>query len=152
MAAPSPTDLVVLCHSEPTTATGNWRLFASSDGGLTFQNRGTIGGNRRVQLIGAPTPDDIAIAADDTDGYSWILTSHDGGRSWARTYQSPYYGSTDYGALGNAGFTSATVGYVLETKSGAEPSGSATEDRHLLVTRDGGKTWTRVSFASPPNK
>ena len=107
-------------------------VFATSDGGLSWQQRSTI--------VGAPLADDFLDA-----GHGWLVTdgdgegsapdlhvTGDGGRTWTHLGAFPYVGlSLD--------FLTPEVGWAA-ADHGQLDSGSS----YVVETTDGGRSWTAV--------
>jgi photosystem II stability/assembly factor-like uncharacterized protein len=103
-------------------------LYRSSDGGQTFVETGP---QLSIGLIAAPSPSTIVAAG----GQSQIVVSVDGGLTWKAASLPAHFGSFYTGYLG---FTTPTQGVLIA---------SDTNNRsQVLMTRDGGHTWTLVQF------
>lgn len=131
IAASSPTNLVASCDvGYWSTPAGN-HLFISSDAGATFTERGSL--VPVTQGGGVATADTATIVVAGTDASGSVLVgSFDGGQHWSVRLRAGTDGFADLG------FTTRTQGVVVTSS----PSGS---DR-LLMTRDGGRTWSAIVF------
>jgi hypothetical protein len=104
-------------------------LYRSSDGGQTFVETGpqlAVSGP-----IAAPSASTIVAGG----GQSQVVLSVDGGLTW-NAASLPAQSTSFY--VRYLGFTTATQGVLI-----ASDLGSRTQ---LLMTRDGGRTWTPVKF------
>ena len=104
-------------------------LYRSSDGGQTFVETGpqlSVSGP-----IAAPSTSTIVAGG----GQSQIVVSVDGGLTW-NAASLPAESTSFY--VGYLGFTTATQGVLITSDSGSRTQ--------LLMTRDGGHTWTPVKF------
>ncbi len=150
LQAPTTDRVVALCAPR-ATASGyrQPRLLVSADGGETFA----------VRDIPAATLTTLLASAQDTivlgmDGA--IHASFDGGRQWTRTYSPPESGGyTNFGSLGRTdhdngpGFVTASTGFTFRTtRFPADNIHAYRSEKTLLVTRDGGHSWSPVDFGS----
>jgi photosystem II stability/assembly factor-like uncharacterized protein len=104
-------------------------LYRSSDGGQTFVETGpqlAVSGQ-----IAAPSPSTIVA----TGGQSQIVVSADGGLTWKAATVPAQFGSFFAGYLG---FTTPTQGVLITSDPGSRS--------HMLMTWDGGRTWSAVQF------
>jgi photosystem II stability/assembly factor-like uncharacterized protein len=132
IGAYSASDITAACDVGAWSSPQGDHLFVSLDGGLTFTETGP-----RNPIIatasGLATPDrsTIVIAGSDTHG-AVLAGSFDGGRTWTKVLNA---GAV---TLNDLGFTTTQQGVVISTAS--------TGTSHLLMTHDGGKTWSTVTF------
>ena len=142
LAAASASDLAAVCHEgvwgppavRPTgsTALPFYELYLSTDGGATFQPAGQIPERDGGPVAASPA----GVASTVVTGGTGVLSAtFDGGRTW-RTVESGQPGTAAF-----VGFTTATQGAALFAK---EQGGS--ESSTLLMTHDGGHTWSRVNI------
>jgi hypothetical protein len=136
-AASTPQDLVAMCvmggfasqlpSSAPSGATlGSSWLYFSSDGGKTFNAGPELGpqGSFFSDVLASPSADVIFI--DDEHG---LTASFDGGAQWSVVYR---------GQPSSLAFTGPSQGVGI-----VQSSNQATR---MIMTLDGGHTWTPVTF------
>ncbi|HWD08060.1 MAG TPA: hypothetical protein VHA57_03090, partial [Actinomycetota bacterium] len=136
LAAPSATTLVALCD-EGLFGGNNLGeyLNRSTDGGTTFAQLGnTLPYSDMQSLTAAPGSQTIVASAYGTTPE--LVASFNDGATWETVYQ-PLAGGSGFTDLG---FTTAAQGVAVEVANG--PLGT------LLMTHDGGHTWTPVTFGS----
>jgi hypothetical protein len=144
LAASSSTDLVAAC------AVGQWstpkgeHLYVSHDGGTTFTEAAAQVPLTDAAAIGSPGAGSILVAGQTTQAAA-IVGSFDGGQTWqtVMTAGSPGGQAASPTYLG---FTTPTQGVSI-TQSGTGTGGQTSVGK-LLVTRDGGHTWSEVAFGS----
>jgi photosystem II stability/assembly factor-like uncharacterized protein len=130
IAASSSTDVVASCDMGLWSSPQGNHLFVSGDGGATFAETGsrvpvTLGG-------GVATPGTSTIIVSGTDSTESVLVgSFDGGQTWSTVLQAGSVG------LADLGFTTPTQGVVVAIGTGAG---------RLLMTHDGGRTWSAIEF------
>lgn len=140
--AVSPDEILVLCGRPGPVDNGahGEQLLVSTNGGDSFRQAGTAWPS--VATAGAgllvATPHNIVVWLDDTVG-ARLLSTTDGGLRWHTTYDSP-----PGNRFGDMGFLSPHVGYIVEE----EQTWPETHLSRLLVTADGGRTWTATLFAT----
>ena len=136
-AASSTTDLVAVCDEgvwgppAPGTTAEAW-LFASGDAGGHFHAVGQIVTSRirgvdSVGSVATPPGEPQVVVV----GGLGMAATFDGGHTWRTVYSGPAGREVRV-----AGFTTARQGVAIAT-GGARPS-------TLLMTRDGGRTWSPV--------
>jgi hypothetical protein len=131
IAASSPTNVVASCDvGYWSTPAGN-HLFVSSDAGATFTERGSLVPVTEGGGVATPDTATVVVAGTDASG-SVLVGSFDGGQHWSVRLRAGNVGFADLG------FTTRMQGVVVTSS----PSGS---DR-LLMTRDGGHTWSAIAF------
>lgn len=141
LAASSSTDLVAAC------AVGQWstpkgeHLYISHDGGTTFTEAAAQVPLTDAAGIGSPGAGSILVAGSTTQAAE-IVGSFDGGQTWQTVMTAGSSGAT----LTYVGFTTPTQG-VAVMQTGTGPGGQTSVGK-LLVTRDGGHTWSEVAFGS----
>jgi hypothetical protein len=131
IGASTPIDIVAACDVGAWSTPAGDHLFVSSDGGATFTEKGGRTPLDGASSVATASTSTIVIAGNDSRG-TVLVGSFDGGQSW-KTVDRPATGS-----LSDLGFTTSIQGVVISTAS----SGAS----HLLMTRDGGHTWTQVTF------
>ncbi|HEY5436503.1 MAG TPA: hypothetical protein VIK13_14825 [Candidatus Limnocylindrales bacterium] len=139
IAASSPTDLVAACDVGSWSSPQGGHLFVSRDGGTAF----TETGGRVPVALGSEVAmaDTSAIVVSGSNSTGSVLAgTFDGGQTWSVVLQE---GSGPLGLvpdvrLAELGFTTPTQGVVVASLV----SGSG----QLLMTRDGGHTWSAVTF------
>jgi hypothetical protein len=133
VAASSATDLAAVCAEgifgppAPGTTTNSDWLYTSRDGGSSFTAVGALPGSNVTGITAAPGPASTIVAADSRG----LVATFDTGRSWTTVY--PTTSTVIY-----AGFTTATQAVAVVDTSGGGTS--------ILMTHDGGHTWTPVRF------
>ncbi|MDA8439242.1 MAG: sialidase family protein, partial [Propionibacterium sp.] len=91
----------------------------------------------------SPVAGSVLVAGTTAQGAA-ITGSFDGGQTWQTVLQTGQPGG-QAGVFTYLGFTTSTQGVAL-TASGAG-TGNGQNVGTLYVTRDGGRTWSAVSFA-----
>jgi photosystem II stability/assembly factor-like uncharacterized protein len=130
LAASSPTNVIAACDVGMMSTPQGEHLYVSNDGGATFS---TVGGRMPINSAVAVATSDgstIVVAGSKSSGEA-LVTSFDGGRTWPSTL------NTGMVSITQLGFTTKTQGLLITDKSGVG---------QMLMTRDGGRTWTRVAF------
>jgi hypothetical protein len=132
LAASSPTDVVALCQegiwgtpdsaSETNGPYPSYWLFQSSDGGNTFTPVDSVPTGWTPSSVAQPADVSTTVVVATNDG---LYQSFDGGKSWSG---------------GEFGESFSFVGFTTSTQGVAIGSGS------MLMTHDGGKDWTQVTF------
>ncbi len=137
LAASSSSDLVAVCDegqwgppAPGTTAQAAW-LFTSTDGGSHFTAVGEVDSPAVSASSVATAPGDPQVVVVAGPG---LTASFDGGHTW-RTVYTPPSGQT----VRFVGFTTATQGVAIT--AGASSS-------TLLMTHDGGSTWSAVALSA----
>jgi photosystem II stability/assembly factor-like uncharacterized protein len=136
LAASSAANVVAACDlgvwgPPPAGTTAGGHLYISHDGGVTFAKTGPTMPFTLGQVVATPGTSTIVVAG--SIGSSRFLEgSFDGGKSWAPVHDA---GTAD---LSELGFTTTEQGVAITTAS--------TGASHLLMTRDGGHTWSQVTF------
>jgi photosystem II stability/assembly factor-like uncharacterized protein len=130
LAASTTTHVIAVCDVGMMSTPQGEHLYVSDDGGLTFS---TVGGRMPINSVTAvATPDGstIVVGGSKSSGEA-LVTSFDGGRTWPSTL------NTGMVSITQLGFTTKTQGLLITDKSGVG---------QMLMTHDGGRTWTRVAF------
>jgi len=127
LAASSPLALVADCSLGIWTGTPvGTHLFVSQDGGTTFAEApATIPGDGGA--IASPSPSVAVVGSTD------LVATFDGGQTWSTVYSGGSGSGFDL-----VGFTTPEQGVAIR--------GTAGEGSTLLITRDGGHSWSAVSF------
>ena len=138
LASPGGSTLFELCAGNPGTGQETKRVLESTDGGSSVRSVGAAPDGGLVEELSAPSASLLVLAASSAAGL--LARSADGGRHWTVT-------TLGDGGVGLSGlsFVSPSVGFVLDGR----PSDGSVPDR-LLVTRDGGLTWSVVAIATQP--
>jgi photosystem II stability/assembly factor-like uncharacterized protein len=142
LAAATASDLTAVCASGAGAGQQPKSAYLSSDGGVTWKAAGQapLGGD----TLGAAMASTSTIVISAASGASFLYASFDSGHTWSTAFQDSAGGGTPFRDLG---FTTATQGVVIE---GLVPPGSSSglPTPRLLMSRDGGHTWTPVTFRS----
>jgi hypothetical protein len=126
LAAATASDLALAC-SVPAASGGGAQVFASADGGVTWQQAGTVTGGT-VTSVAAQPGGEIILAT--TAG---LEVSGNGGASW-----QPVMLDAGLGGFSYVGMTSIEQGVAVP----ADASGHA-----IWFTFDAGRTWRRSPIA-----
>jgi hypothetical protein len=143
LAASSPTELVVACDVGLWSTPQGEHLYVSHDGGTTFMQTGALVPLDGAAEIASPGAGSVFVAGTASQG-SAIVGSFDGGRTWQTVLITGQPG-TPAALFTYLGFTSSTQGVAI-TASGTG-TGNGQNVGTLLMTRDGGRTWSKVAFA-----
>ncbi|MCX4091745.1 sialidase family protein [Nocardia sp. alder85J] len=128
-------DLVAICSAAPGSTDTGQRLLVSNNGGDSFTEIATVPQNLRyAQLAGAFTASDLVFCNDNA-----LSTSFDGGGHWTVTYPGQ-----DEDSLSSE-FITASRGFVVESEV-IHGYPVALWPRRMLLTDDGGHSWTPVNF------
>ena len=132
LAASSATDLIASCDVGLwATSEGN-HLFVSTDGGSSFAKDASAVPISNAAGVATPDSSTIVIAGSDAQG-PILLGSFDAGKTWSLVSRPAFAEG-----LVDLGFTTPSQGVVVTT------SGAGTD--RLFMTRDGGHTWSAVTF------
>lgn len=145
LAASSPTELDAACDVGLWSTPKGEHLYVSHDGGKTFAETGTPVPLDQTAEIASPSAGVVFVAGTTSQG-SAIIGSFDGGQTWQTTLEVAQSAGQDAGFT-YLGFTTSTQGVAI-TESGAGTSNGLQQVGTLLMTRDGGRTWTKVSFGA----
>lgn len=124
-------DLVVACSSKGTGGSVTEQVFLSTNGGNSYAKLSAPPGGGKVD--GVTTNGSTVVVATSSPGASVLYA--DAGRGWQAVYSAP--GGAD---LVDLGFTTATQGVVIVGRPGADRATT------MLLSRDGGLHWSRVTF------
>jgi hypothetical protein len=135
LAASTATDLIAVCDEGVWGGSGprGSHLYVSANGGAAFQRSATTV-PVSAGVVASAAPGAAVVGGPIADGSALVATS-DGGARWTTVYQDRHYP-----AWLDLGFTTGTQGVVVEIFH----EGPAA----LLLTRDGGRTWSPVRFGS----
>jgi photosystem II stability/assembly factor-like uncharacterized protein len=140
LAASTPTDLVAVClegewgparNLPAGSRTPSAWLFRSSNGGAGFEPVGPLPGQIEAAMVASPAPSTVVVGG----AAPGLTASFDGGHSWQTVYRSEQVQTWSY-----LGFTTLTQGVAIGSGAGGTSL--------LAMTRDGGHTWTAVSFGT----
>jgi photosystem II stability/assembly factor-like uncharacterized protein len=142
LAAASASQLAAVCHeglwgppAGKQSSSGSppfYELYLSTDGGATFKPAGVIPDANGGLVAASPAGVGTTVV---TGGAGVLSATFDGGKSWQTV------GSGMSGTASFVGFTTATQGVAVFTgqQGGVESS-------TLLMTRDGGHSWSPVNL------
>jgi hypothetical protein len=142
LAASGPTELVAACDVGLWSAPQGEHLYVSHDGGTTFMQTGALVPLDGAAEIASPGTGSVFVAGTKSQG-SAIVGSFDGGRTWQTVLTTGQPG-TQAALFTYLGFTSSTQGVAI-TASGTG-TGNGQNVGTLLMTQDGGRTWSKVAF------
>lgn len=151
-----------MCVSQPATIMQPKALYVTVDGGATWQlkSSATCGfpayGAHAAPLGGLACAGYLPGMDLLADGHGWEWTDRAGlaatssaGSRWAGL--ATHIVSDDINSLISASLVSDTTGFLLithpETPAGCSPIGCGPQ---LLITPDGGSTWTALASWPPP--
>ena len=138
LAVSSAADVLLVCADGAAAGSQAKTAYVSHDGGRTYARVGTPPFAGDFMAVAAASPSTAVIAA--ASGASYLDATFDGGRSWSEVLVDSQSGGEPWADLG---FTTATHGEVIEGRPGSGPSQPASR---MLITRDGGHTWSAISF------
>jgi photosystem II stability/assembly factor-like uncharacterized protein len=126
LAVVSSSTLFAICDKGVFSTPAGEHLYRSTNGGTTFVARGVTLPTYPGQAAAAANSTTIAVAGL-LGSHNVLEVTFNGGASWTRelTFAS--------GEINDLGFTTTTQGVVVNAG-------------HLLMTRDGGHTWSRVTL------
>jgi hypothetical protein len=126
LAASDPLHLFAVCDVGLWSTPAGEHLYRSTNGGISFARRGITLPTYPAFLAAAASASTIVVAG--VRGSSVPLeATFDGGFSWHRVL------TLAGGDRADLGFTTATQGVLIDTG-------------RLYMTRDGGHTWSRITF------
>lgn len=136
VAAASATDLVAVCDEGIWTGPPEVsRSYFSTDGGTTFTVAGGALPPGCCPDVASASAGTAVVGARAADGSAVLLATADRGASWSTVYR----GAKDY-AWDDLGFTTESQGVAVSRSSDGKAA-------VLLMTFDGGRVWTAVTFA-----
>jgi photosystem II stability/assembly factor-like uncharacterized protein len=140
VAVTGPDSLALLCAGGAAMGSMQKAVYVSDDLGATWAKAGSppLGGD--PWGISAGTPTQLTVAA--LSGATWLYYSADGGVRWTIAYRAPVDGGVEFNDLG---FTTTADGVAVlgPVYSNGNPFGMPGQ---LLLTSDGGASWTAVRF------
>lgn len=140
LAASTPSEMVVVFDEGLLTGVPQVRANRSTDGGTTFQADATpVPLGCCVADVASGHPGTAVVASTTGDGAAVLVATFDEGASWTTVYRAP-----DRQAWDELGFTSAAQGVAISRESDKT---TAT----LLMTLDGGHSWTPMAFHRTPD-
>jgi photosystem II stability/assembly factor-like uncharacterized protein len=126
-SSPGSGAVFLVCGTAQPAGGARLALYASSDGGLTWQPRGAIAAAGAATSLAVSPSGQLVLATR-----AGIYFRPRGARTWRP--------ATLQGTAGRVGFT--FVGMTTDSNGVAVPAGPATHE--ILITRDGGRTWAPV--------
>jgi hypothetical protein len=140
VAVTGPDSLDLLCAGGAAMGSVQKTVYVSDDLGATWTKAGSppLGGD--PWGISAGTPTQLTVAA--LSGATWLYYSADGGVRWSTAYRAPVDGGVEFNDLG---FTTTADGVAVfgPVYDDGDPAGMPGQ---LLLTSDGGASWTTVRF------
>ena len=134
LAASSATDLVAACDEGLWSTPTGVHLYASTDGGKSFAPAAAKPPVFDVEGVAAPAPGTTFVGGSLSGVGSAIVGSFDGGTTWPAVHV--LQGSASSGLA----FPTDRVGVVISRTIGDQ----ANPTSELLMTMDGGRTWSKV--------
>jgi photosystem II stability/assembly factor-like uncharacterized protein len=133
VAVTGPNSLAMLCAGGIAAGSAQKMVFVSDDLGTHWTEAGSppFGGDPRG--ISGATPEHLVVEA--VSGGSWLYYSADGGVHWS----TGYFAGDGGAGFNDLGFTTTTDGAAVHGPVAAMPG-------QLLLTSDGGATWTTVTW------
>ena len=132
IAAPSDTEVAVVCAADPGAGSSTKTLLLSHNGGRTWFTAGVAPRGGQTSGLAAASTHTFVVAA--ASGASYLYRTTDGGKTWKTVFTDTGGGAP----LKELGFTDPTHGVVV---LGAIP------DAKLFVSSDAGVTWKAQVFA-----
>ena len=137
LGSSSPSDVAAVCNE------GLWtgpevaiRAYVSSDGGSTFRRLPAPLPKGSDRDVARPVTRTIVVAGETDEGAALINATFDEGATWRTVYRG-----RSRRVLRELGFTTAAQGVGVE--AGTDGLGG-----RVVMTRDGGHTWTAVRLGS----
>ncbi len=134
LAASSESDLVAACDEGLWSTPTGVHVYVSTDGGSTFDPAASKPPVFDVEGVAAPAPGVTFVGGSLSGVGSAIIGSFDDGKTWPAVHVLPGAAST------GLTFPTDQVGVAIGQTIGDQGSPSA----ELLMTRDGGRTWSKV--------
>lgn len=140
VAVTGPDSLGLLCAGGAAMGSVQKTVYVSDDLGATWAKAGSPPFAGDPSGISAGTPAQLTVAA--VSGASWLYYSADGGVQWTIAYRAPIDGGVEFNDLG---FTTTADGVAVlgPVYTGGNSYGMPGQ---LLLTSDGGASWTTVRF------
>jgi hypothetical protein len=140
VAVTGPGSLALLCAGGAAMGSVQKTVYVSGDLGATWAKAGSppIGGDPWGISAGTSAQPVVAAAS----GASWLYHSADGGAQWSIAFKGIDGGGTGFNDLG---FTTQTDGVVVYGPTYRDGN-SYEMPGQLLLTSDGGASWTAVKF------
>jgi len=139
VAVTSPDSLALLCAGGAAMGSVQKTVYVSDNLGATWARAGAPPFAGDPWEIAAGTPTELTVAA--ASGASWLYHSADGGAQWSTAYKSIGGGA----AFNDLGFTTTADGVAVFGPTYQDGNPYRMPGR-LLLTRDGGASWTAVRF------
>jgi hypothetical protein len=140
VAVTGPDSLGLLCAGGAAMGSVQKTVYVSDDLGATWAKAGSPPFAGDPWGISAGTPAQLTVAA--VSGASWLYYSADGGVQWTIAYRAPVDGGVEFNDLG---FTTTADG-VAVLGPVYNDGNSYGMPGQLLLTSDGGASWTAVRF------
>jgi hypothetical protein len=135
-------------HVAVRVAPSVWRLTANLNGSGFQASTDTPDAISYVTCMDARTCFLSAVYGLDFGGQGALYVSHDGGYHWAQVPLPAGLATTTNVSCAGSGFCAAGAG-LLDMKTGDPLAGKPLRDPELLVTTDGGATWSTEPVPLP---
>jgi hypothetical protein len=139
VAVTGPGSLALLCAGNAAMGSVEKTVYVSDNLGATWAKAGSPPFGGDPWGISAGTPAQPVVAA--ASGASWLYYSADGGATWSVAFKGTGGGS----GFNDLGFTTATDGVVVYGPAYRDGN-SYQMPGQLLLTSDGGASWTTARF------
>lgn len=140
LAAANTQDLTVVCAEGAAAGSEPKLPYLSTDAGASWHAASQAPPAGDTMGAAMAGPGTIVISA--ASGASFLYASFDGGHTWSTVLQDSASGGQPWFDLG---FTTPQQGVVVEGTVGSPGTGGLPPSR-LLMTRDGGHSWSPVAF------
>lgn len=139
VAVTGPGSLALLCAGGAAMGSVRKTVYVSDDLGVTWARAGSPPFGGDPSGISAGTPAQLTVAA--ASGASWLYHSADGGARWSVAYKA-----INVWGFNDLGFTTTADGVVVSGPVYQDGDSYGQQPGQLLLTSDGGASWTAVRF------
>lgn len=142
LAAADAAHLVAVCDIGQWSTPSGVHLYTSADGGVSFRASSVlvpVAGESGVTVAPSASGEwsTAVVAGSESGGGAVLVATFDRGQTWSVVHRSPSNAEVSY-----VGFTTSSQGVAIETAAGGTSS-------RLLMTRDGGHSWSAVTLVAP---